>query len=98
VRDVAAFEARRAGACVLIRFCQPADASKYTANTSAVKITKKTGGSRTVIVNLASSVAQRGGQTTRRLQCGANQLLVFGPAGAPSEDSGPCLLTKFGFG
>ena len=35
------------------RLCQPRDASKYTANTSAIKITKKTGGSSTVIVNLA---------------------------------------------
>jgi len=42
-----------------MRFCQPRDASEYTANASAMKITKKTGGSRTVIVNLARNMHER---------------------------------------
>ena len=44
---------------VLMRFCQPRDASEYTANASAMKITKKMGGSRTVIVNLARNMHER---------------------------------------
>jgi hypothetical protein len=35
-------------------FYQPRDASKSTANASAMKIMKKTGGSRTVIANVAA--------------------------------------------